>query len=1009
MDRASHSLNPEDLLQHVSWVRALAVALVGENRADDLTQQTMLRAIERPPQHQSNLRGWLGAVARNFAFNSTRRHARRRELLEEKGLTRNPEAAAQKGDVGLPPAPEDLLGRSEAHNQLISTLKELPDPGRHLLLLRFFEDLTPTEIATRHKLPASTVRVQISRALKDLRRLMQSRYGGDGMAPCLAILAPTLGSQLVPAGPIAVKSGLSLKPAAMAIGGIGLAVGAGLYLWGLPDAPLEGLPEDPPAAFAREKSESDFATAMVVGSEGASGIFSRQAVAQNGLLLTVVDENGVALPGARVRAHADGTSLGFATTGSAGEVRLPPTGATVLLQISAAGHAPRLTRVLLEDGATEVRLPAGLPFAGSTQALGAGSDHPLGDGAADAGAPPTMLRLESDQPLYREGTPEFPWLDELEAKYASYRNFLVPLAKDGTFLFYGLPAGWSGHIASADPRWRLDDAGLDREADGRQRLDRPTQGLSLRLLPTPRYRGQVHWPKALEDAVLTIRLGGHQSTQPLAADGHFEILADPAQQRPLQILVDAADGVHGDFRWNTAPRDGRLGALEVESSQLLRFLVRSEAGHPIADALVLPLALDSPGFHSDADGRVRLLADAGTAASGLLVRAPGFLPRRISASHSVEVVLHKAPRFALNLVDAAGDVPPQVEAFTIRLRNEQGLFSGSTSLDRGFLPLTGTLFASGIHTENGLMHLDLGPDAAGMIEVAGLDAGTTVALEVIAPGGRVVVRRDFIAPSGFESEAMQLTIEALPRALRLRVLDPDGFSIADARVTLRAPHSEAALLQGRSDLQGNVQFPALYLDSAQLRVQADGFLPWAHEQVDLATWNGRDVVLQRAREVRVHVYDADGNALATLPLGGLPLDDADYRVHFDSWEFGGSVAAGLLDVDLHLPRRTTVLLNATELAQAVARHLGDPQRTPRSGQPSHGSMWLRLTGGDGRTRDYPLLPGLGLATPIQVPSGLGRARLYLRSAAAGAEAQLLVDQEIVLQPGAEHSLDLRGD
>jgi len=56
----------ETLLEHANWLRRLARSLVGDaQRAEDLSQETWLRALENPPDGDRPLRGWLATVMRN--------------------------------------------------------------------------------------------------------------------------------------------------------------------------------------------------------------------------------------------------------------------------------------------------------------------------------------------------------------------------------------------------------------------------------------------------------------------------------------------------------------------------------------------------------------------------------------------------------------------------------------------------------------------------------------------------------------------------------------------------------------------------------------------------------------------------------------------------------------------------------------------------------------------------------------------------------------------------------
>lgn len=56
----------QELLAHQAFLRRLATDLVGAD-ADDLVQEVWRKALERPPRHGRQLRGWLSRVARNLA------------------------------------------------------------------------------------------------------------------------------------------------------------------------------------------------------------------------------------------------------------------------------------------------------------------------------------------------------------------------------------------------------------------------------------------------------------------------------------------------------------------------------------------------------------------------------------------------------------------------------------------------------------------------------------------------------------------------------------------------------------------------------------------------------------------------------------------------------------------------------------------------------------------------------------------------------------------------------
>jgi RNA polymerase sigma factor (sigma-70 family) len=191
----------EELMQHLPALRGLARALVRGDDVEDLLAATMLRAVERPPRHRANPRAWLARTLRNLAADHGRRASTKRE--------KEPRLRARERETELPPTPDDILARSEALRCLHSTLDQLDDPDRHVLLLRYFEGLNATEIGARLQLQAPAVRARLSRSLGRLRAKLRERYGRDAFAPCFLLLEP-LSKVAVPAA--ATGGAVSLVP-----------------------------------------------------------------------------------------------------------------------------------------------------------------------------------------------------------------------------------------------------------------------------------------------------------------------------------------------------------------------------------------------------------------------------------------------------------------------------------------------------------------------------------------------------------------------------------------------------------------------------------------------------------------------------------------------------------------------------------------------------------------------------------------------------------------------------
>jgi RNA polymerase sigma-70 factor (ECF subfamily) len=236
----------EDLLAHRQWVRKLARSLAAdESRAGDLEQETWLAAALHPPRDARSPRGWLGAVMRNIQRNERRGDFRRDR--RERAVAR-PETA----DV----AP-DVVAEAEEQTLLVREVLALDEPYRTTVLLRWFEDLTPQQIAERQSVPLETVRTRLKRAVERLRGRMDERHGGDRRAWCLLLMGRddgpgtgvasqgTTAAQISTAGGLAMATTTKYAIAATVL----VALGAGLW-WTRSDV------APPPAGPAQKDAAS---------------------------------------------------------------------------------------------------------------------------------------------------------------------------------------------------------------------------------------------------------------------------------------------------------------------------------------------------------------------------------------------------------------------------------------------------------------------------------------------------------------------------------------------------------------------------------------------------------------------------------------------------------------------------------------------------------------------------------------------------------------------------------
>jgi len=178
---SSSPLSFEQVTDQFNWVRRLAVDLCGEDRADDVAQETMFRALEAGAKHDRNLRGWLATIARNVVAGEARKEGRRKELLFERladlRLDESPETAA-----------EEVLARSEASRLVLECVNQLPREYRVAALMHYQEDLSFAEIAVALDATEKTIRHRISRAQDKIRDMLRQRHGDQYLLPAAALV-----------------------------------------------------------------------------------------------------------------------------------------------------------------------------------------------------------------------------------------------------------------------------------------------------------------------------------------------------------------------------------------------------------------------------------------------------------------------------------------------------------------------------------------------------------------------------------------------------------------------------------------------------------------------------------------------------------------------------------------------------------------------------------------------------------------------------------------------------
>lgn len=137
--------------RYAPMIHAIALGRAHRADADDIVQDTFLRAWQRLPDlHDLQRFGpWLAAIARNLA-NDTHRRAKPLALIHD-----------QLPGTHRPTAEAD---------EVLQHLRALPEAYREPLIMRLLEGMTGPEIAQRTGLTPGSVRVNLHRGMKLLRQ-----------------------------------------------------------------------------------------------------------------------------------------------------------------------------------------------------------------------------------------------------------------------------------------------------------------------------------------------------------------------------------------------------------------------------------------------------------------------------------------------------------------------------------------------------------------------------------------------------------------------------------------------------------------------------------------------------------------------------------------------------------------------------------------------------------------------------------------------------------------------
>lgn len=133
--------------------------------AEDWAQESFMRLLRQISQYvyPRPFKPYLYAIATNIARDHFKSAGARAGSLPLDHADRM---------VADQPSPEQTVAADQQVQQVILTLRELPDHQREVLILRYYEEWSLAEIAAALDIPLGTVKSRLSLALKRLRELL---------------------------------------------------------------------------------------------------------------------------------------------------------------------------------------------------------------------------------------------------------------------------------------------------------------------------------------------------------------------------------------------------------------------------------------------------------------------------------------------------------------------------------------------------------------------------------------------------------------------------------------------------------------------------------------------------------------------------------------------------------------------------------------------------------------------------------------------------------------------
>ena len=162
--------------QYETGVFRLALSIVGDQaEANEITQETFIAVLRSLRSYQDykdrkSFKAWIYTIA----LNQSRSHLRKRKTLER---LRNTLTSIFRVETQKQISPEEAVIQNDKEAEIWKSLNQLDEPFRIVLVLRYFHELSITEISEILSVNEGTIHSRLHSAREKLRNTLKHLPG----------------------------------------------------------------------------------------------------------------------------------------------------------------------------------------------------------------------------------------------------------------------------------------------------------------------------------------------------------------------------------------------------------------------------------------------------------------------------------------------------------------------------------------------------------------------------------------------------------------------------------------------------------------------------------------------------------------------------------------------------------------------------------------------------------------------------------------------------------------